>query len=136
VKCCCDPCGKANGCDPCGKVEATACDPCAKVEAVACDPCTPACDPARGKAACCKKCRRPLLAVLDGLFGKRCCKPNCCANNGCCGTGADNGAKESDAKAATGTAAAPLPLPPRVDPSASLQRSRSIYQTSRALARN
>lgn len=74
------------------------------------------CEPECGKPCCKKRCR-PLLDLLDNLFCcNRCCKPSCCEPS-CCGAAA--GAEEAGE-------AAPLPIAPAVDPSATLLRSRTL----------
>ena len=97
-------------------------------------------------------CRRPLLGLLDDLFGCRKCKGGCggCGEPSCCeeacGCGECGGGEVATPAAAPSTApapapapaeeAAPLPQAPTADPSASLMRSRSIYQASRTVVRN
>jgi len=119
--CCCDPCAKA------------CCDPCEKV---ACQPaCEPACQP---KVKCHKLYRRPVLELLEAMFGcKDCCNPcgTACCDTGCgCGGGAPAAAPAA-APAKAPEQAAPLPQAPKADPSAAIP-SRGIYSASRSLVRN
>ncbi|MEN6405238.1 MAG: hypothetical protein ABFC77_02080 [Thermoguttaceae bacterium] len=129
----CEPaCEKACKVKHCRKVKA--CEPvCAK----ACEPvCAKACEPVCAKAPKCHKLyRRPVLELLEDLFGS--CKK--CDNGGCeaaCGcNGAAPATKAPAAAPAKAPEAAPLPAAPKADPSASIQ-SRGIYQASRSLVRN
>jgi hypothetical protein len=147
--CCPEPaaCEKAcpKACEPacepaCGKVKK-----CRKVRCEkACETCGPAaCEPACAKACepkCHKLYRRPVVELLENLFGcEKGCKNGCeagcataCGDCGACGGGAP-ATKAAPAKAPE--QAAPLPAAPKADPSASIQ-SRGIYQAARSLARN
>ncbi|MBU4271942.1 MAG: hypothetical protein KKE86_00445 [Planctomycetes bacterium] len=126
----CDPCCPAT-CDPaCEKV--AACDPaCEKV--AACEPtCEPACKP-----KCHKLYRRPVVELLEALFGGRNCRCGKAAcGDGCetaCGSGGVAPGVKAPAKAPE--KAAPLPMAPKADPSAAVP-TRGIYQASRSLVRN
>ena len=144
----CDPCAPACGEKKCKKLFcnckkscAKACDPpaCEKAcEQPACDPCAPACGPKK-----CKKQCRPLLDLVDDIFGCKKCKKSCdpCGPKACeaaacdpgcggCGGGAPangNGEVKEEKKEETTL----LPKAPTPDPRASLLRSRGIYQASR-----
>ncbi len=136
VAACCEPvaaCCEPVACKP-AACEPAACEP-AACEPAACEP--DACEPCGAK--CGKKkssCRRPLLDLLDGIFG--CCKSKGCGKSACCepaGCGGCGGCGEAEAADAAGNGAeAPGELPRAPDPSASLQRTRGIYQAS--IARN
>jgi len=125
----CKSCGK--GCGQKGCCEPAACKPAAcepaACEPAACEPaaCEPAaCDPCGSKCGKQKSCRRPLLDLLDGIFG-------CCDSKKGCGEPAGCGCGESEATDAAGEdAEAPGELPKAPDPVASLQRVRGIYQAS------
>jgi hypothetical protein len=136
-----DNCGEAKGCCP-----EPACKPvaCRKVRCEkACNPCEPACKAAcepvceAPKPKCHKLYRRPVVELLENMFG--CNKCNNCGEVGC-----DNGCGGTTVPGKTVTpgkapeAAAPLPAAPKADtkdPSASIQK-RGIYQASRSLVRN
>jgi hypothetical protein len=148
--CCPEPCAKAcpkvcekacmPACEPACKVKKCrkvrcekACDPCCPV--AACDPgCEPACQP-----KCHKLYRRPVIELLDAMFGNRKCGQCGGCNTGCdagCGCGGAAPVNTAPAKtpAKAPEQAAPLPQAPKADPSASLPRG--IYQASRTLVRN
>jgi hypothetical protein len=151
-------CPKAGACDPaaaccepaavacCEPAAVACCDPVAVCEPAAvacCEPaaaCDPACGPAACKPKCCKPRCRPVLDLLEGLFGRKCCpkpKKSCCpvacaAPAGCGGCTISNGASPAPAPAAD--EAAPLPPAPKADPSASIIRPRQMHTASRALA--
>jgi hypothetical protein len=142
--CQCEPvaCCEAKGCcpEPCCKpakcCKVKACAPCCK----ACEPACKACEPACCEKTCEPKChklyRRPVLELIEGLFG--CDKCNACCEAGCetgCGCGGTTTAPSKVAPAKAPEQAAPLPTAPKADPSASIQ-SRGIYQASRSLVRN
>ncbi len=121
--------------------------------AKACDPCCPAtceevaaCDPACGEVAACEpackpKChklyRRPVVELLEALFGSRNCRcGKCSCGDGCetaCGGGGVVPGVKSPAKAPE--KAAPLPMAPKADNSTAVP-TRGIYQASRSLVRN
>jgi hypothetical protein len=118
---CAKPCDKACGCaKPCDK----AC--CAPTCAVPCPP----------KPKCHKLYRRPLLEMIDSLFGNNeCCMEEACG--GCNGTTAPK-APAKDGKVSP--APAPTPTAPKADPStsdkgASTQRATSTL-AARSLVRN
>jgi hypothetical protein len=160
----CDPCGcqAAKGCCPepavcgkaCGYQKACGCEKACKVKKCrkvhcgekACGACDPACAKACGnpceKVACepvCEpKChklyRRPVVELLEALFGDRPCGQPCGqAVCGDCGGAPAPKAGSSPTKAQEQPA--PLPTAPKSDPSASIP-SRGIYQAARGLARN
>jgi hypothetical protein len=120
------------GCCP----EVAACE-----KVAACEPaCEKVCEP-----KCHKLYRRPVLELLECLFGEPCNKCGNACGGGCeaaCAAGCD-GAKAAPAAAPAPAPAkakeqaAPLPkaAPPKPDPSASLQRT-GIYEASRSLVRN
>ncbi len=109
-----------------------ACDPaCEKV--AACDPtCEPTCKP-----KCHKLYRRPVIELLEALFGSRNCRcGEASCGDGCetaCGSGGVVPGVKAPAKAPE--KAAPLPMAPKADPSAAIH-TRGIYQASRSLVRN
>jgi hypothetical protein len=146
--CCPEPCEKAACCEPC-KVKK-----CRKVRCEkACDPCCPAtcekaCEKACGPVACepvCQpKChklyRRPVLELLEALFGdcgKSCgtCEAGSCETACGCGGAAPAKAPAAAPAKAPEEKAAPLPVAPKPDASAAIQ-TRGIYQASRSLVRN
>jgi hypothetical protein len=71
--------------------------------------------------------RRPVVELIESLFGCDEC------DNGCCEAACGGAAPAPKAKA-KGTEAAPVPAP-KADPQASIQGS-GIYQASRSLVRN
>ena len=85
-----------------------------------------------------------VVSVLDDLFGCKKCEKSCgaeCACSTCGGVPATPATPAAPAKAAADASpispaedVGPLPIPPRTDPSASLIRTRSIYQASRTVA--
>jgi hypothetical protein len=133
-KCCPEPtcCAKPKCCHKVRCCEKPACK--------ACEPACKACEPACCEKACKPKChklyRRPVLEMLENLFGNE----NCCGEAGCeagCGCGGTTvpGKAPAAAPAKAPEQAAPLPVAPKADPSASIE-TRGIYQASRNLARN
>ncbi len=148
---------KAKGiqCEPVAACEAKgccpepACAPCEKVKckkvrcAKACDACEPACKAAcepTCEKPCAPKChklyRRPVLELLESMFG--CDECNECStgcDTGCGGTTAAPAKAPATAPAKAPEAAAPLPVAPKADPSAAIP-SRGIYSASRSLVRN
>jgi hypothetical protein len=149
--CCPEPCAKAACCEPC-KVK--------KCHKVRCEKACGACCPATCEKACEKPCapvacepvcepkchklyRRPLVELLESLFGD--CRSKCgtCEVAGCdtgCGCGGTTVPGKAPAVApdkAPGEKAAPLPVAPNPKPDASAAiPSRGIYQASRSLVRN
>ncbi len=124
-----------------------ACDPVAVCEPamVACDPvaaCHPAVAACGGPAACgpraCKPRCRPVLDLLQNLFGRKCCpKPTAGCGPMACGPaawecGVTNGHATPAPAPTNGEEAAPLP--PAPDPSASIIRPRQLHTASRTLA--
>ena len=115
---------------------AKACDPCCPAtceEVAACDPtCEPTCKP-----KCHKLYRRPVIELLEALFGSRNCRcGEASCGDGCetaCGSGGVVPGVKAPAKAPE--KAAPLPMAPKADPSAAIH-TRGIYQASRSLVRN
>jgi len=136
----CDPacCEKPQVCDPacCEKPNCCKVKKCRKhccQEKACCDPacCEKACCEPTCKQKCHKLYRRPVLELLDFLFGgKNCCQNGCEAGCTTCGTVAPAPKGPSAAPEA-----APLPQAPKADPSAALP-SRGIYQAARSLVRN
>ena len=153
----CEPaCEKAKKCRKvrCEKGACKACEApkacevacCEKACPKACEAaCEAACEPTCEKAKKCHKLyRRPVLELLEGLFGQPCkAKCGCGECGGCeaaCAVGCDGAAPAQKAAPATAPAkapeqAAPLPAAPKADPSASIQ-NRGIYQASSSLVRN
>ncbi len=134
---CCEPAAVAC-CEP---AAVACCDPVAACEPVAvacCEPAAAACDPCR-KAKSCKPRCRPVLDLLENLFGSRCCVkpkksycgPMACAPASYGGCGVINGGATP---APTTEEAAPLPPAPKADPSASIIRPRQLHTASRTLA--
>ncbi len=117
-----------------------ACQPCAPACKTAC---APACEPVCAKPCkpkCHKLYRRPVLELLENLFGP-CCDNGCEA--GCCETGCGGGMavpggktmpKTGPAKAPE-TTTPPPPVVPKPD-SVTKNQTRGIYEASRSLARN
>jgi hypothetical protein len=77
-----------------------------------------------------------VCGLLDALFGcKKCCKPcgssqcgeKACCEPACCEPACGGG------KATATDEAAPLPIAPAADPSASLWQSRNIHETARGI---
>jgi hypothetical protein len=138
-------CGAEKGCcpEPCEKVCPKACEKVACCEkacpktcekVAACEPaCEKSCEPKSHKLY-----RRPVLELLEGIFGD-CCKKDSCGECGDCaacdGVPATKSAAPATAPAKAPEQAAPLPAAPKADPSASNQ-SRGIYEASRSLVRN
>jgi hypothetical protein len=136
---CCKPACKVKAC------EKVACCKPATCEKVAC--CKPAtcekvacCKPATCEKVCQPKChklyRRPVVELLEDIFGS--ISP-CKSQEGCetaCGGAAPAQKAPATAPAKAPEHAAPLPAAPKADPSASLDDSRGIYQASRSLVRN
>ena len=117
---CCEPqCCEKACCEP-------ACEP-ECCEPACCEPecCEPACKPA------CRK-RGPLCCLLDDLFGRRkcCAQPSCC-EKACCEPACCEPACGGAGEASASDRAAPLPIAPAADPSATLWQSRNIHQTAR-----
>jgi hypothetical protein len=144
---CCEPAAVAC-CEPaavacCEPAAVACCEPaavaCCEPAAVACDPaCQPACDPGCSKKCCKPRCR-PVLDLLENLFGRKCCpkpKKSCCGPMACApaACGGCGGAMESATPAPTTEEAAPLPPAPKADPSASIIRPRQLHTASRTLA--
>jgi hypothetical protein len=120
-----------------------ACDPCDPVTcAKPCGPaaCEPTCEPAQPK--CHKLYRRPVVELLEALFGDlgknpcgSCDVAGC--DTGCGGTAVPGKAPVAAPDKAPGEKAAPLPAAPTAKPDASAAvPSRGIYQASRTLVRN
>lgn len=143
---CCEPaaiaCAPVAACVPACEPVAIACDPVAVCDPVAA--CDPGCGPAGnacGKSKSCKPRCRPVLDLLENLFGRKCCPkpkkscgPMACAPaafDGCGGCGVMNGGATP---APTTEEAAPLPPAPKADPSASIIRPRQLHTASRTLA--
>ena len=116
-------CGQKGCCEPAAACEPVACKP-AACEPAACEP--DACDPCGAKGGKNRCCRRPLLDLLDGIFGV--CKSKGCGKS--CAEPAGCGCGEAEAADAGTTAEAPGELPRAPDPTATLQRTRGIYQAS------
>ena len=91
----------------------------------------------RCKPKCHKLYRRPVVEMLENLFGTdECCNAAAGCEAGCgCGGTTVPGKAPAAAPAKAPEQAAPLPAAPKADPSASIQ-SRGIYQASRGLVRN
>ncbi|MEN6452214.1 MAG: hypothetical protein ABFC96_17120 [Thermoguttaceae bacterium] len=119
---------------PCGACCPVTCaKPCAPVT------CAPVCQPVC-KVKCHKLYRRPVLEMIEKLFGERqCVSPcgECEVACGPCGTTTTAPAKKVAPTTAPAKApeAAPLPAAPKADTSAAVQ-TRGIYQASRSLVRN
>ena len=139
------PCCEAKGCCPepacCGKtVKCHKVRCCEKPSCKACEPACKACEPACCEKPCKPKChklyRRPVVELLENLFGNDECNEGCEAGCGCGGTTVP-GKAPATGPAKAPEQAAPLPAAPKADkdPSASIQ-SRGIYQASRSLVRN
>ncbi len=132
-KSCCDPCAGVAACE---EVQACCPEPAACEEVQACCPEPAACDPACGDPCCKpKRCRRPLLDALHGMFGRKkcCCDPGCCQPAGC-GAVMIQGGGEATGPApamAPEEEAAPLPPAPVADPSAMVRPPQTILQASR-----
>jgi len=147
---------EAKGCqvDPVGCCEAPKCCPeptccekpkcCHKVRCAkpccekACKACEPACCEKPCKPKCHKLYRRPVLELLENLFGNDTCgEAGCEAACGGCGGTTVPGKAPVTAPAKAPEQAAPLPSAPnpKPDPQASIQ-TRGIYQASRTLVRN
>jgi hypothetical protein len=138
--------------------------PCASACAPACEApkaCAPVCKPCKVKVCkpvceapkacapvgcndCGKCCRcRPVLTFLDNLFSAlKPCRPCAvaCGEPSCCGATVVPGPVPAPAPAPAAAPApaeaAPLPAAPKADPSASLMRSRSIYQATASIVQN
>ncbi|MEN6459325.1 MAG: hypothetical protein ABFC63_10385 [Thermoguttaceae bacterium] len=142
-------CEKACGaCEKCCKVKRcrrVACEkPCgACCPATCAKPCAPACVTSCEKVRqpkCHKLYRRPVVELLEKLFGERRCVASCgnvceTACGGCEGTTAPAKKAAPTTAPAKAPEAAPLPAAPKADPSAAVP-SRGIYQASRSLVRN
>lgn len=107
--------------------------------AKACDPCCPttceevaACEPTCKQPKCHKLYRRPVIELLEALFGSRNCRCGDGCETACGGGGVVPGVK---APARAPEKAAPLPMAPKADPSAAIH-TRGIYQASRSLVHN
>jgi hypothetical protein len=147
----CDPCAPACGPKKCKKLFGKCKKSCEKAcevpacekacEQPACDPCAPACGPKK-----CKKQCRPLLDLMDDIFGcKKSCKKSCnscgpkaceaaaACDTGCGGCGGGAPAQNGDVKEEKKEETTLLPKAPTPDPRASLLRSRGIYQASRSV---
>lgn len=139
-------CPKPKACCPVACAEPAAVE-CYEPAVVACEPavvaCEPAaaCDPVCGPAACTPKCCkprcRPILDLLEGLFGRKCCpKQNCCPV--ACGPAAWDCGGASSGEATPAPAPQDedeaAPLPPAPDPSASIIRPRQLHTAGRSLA--
>lgn len=130
-------CGKTSCCE---QPQSCAPEPACCEEPVSCE--EPKCceEPACCEPSCGKKrCgNRPLLDLLDDLFGggkcgkKSCCEPACCETV-CGGCGGGGEAAPAEAPADAPSTAAPLPKAPVEDQSVSLYRTRSIYPASRSI---
>jgi hypothetical protein len=128
--CQCEPVKCCEAKKACCCPEPACCKPCHKVrccEKAAC--CAPTCEkPCKQK--CHKLYRRPVLELLEALFG---CEDKC---NVCCDTGC-GGAAPAKTPAKAPESPAPLPTAPKApDPSASTTPSRGIYQASNIVVRN
>ena len=146
--CYCEPvCQPA--CDPaCGNTCEPACEQSCKTKrcrkqrcAKACDPCgpatcEPACEPTCVQPKCHKLYRRPLVELLENLFGGRNCGCGMATCGDSCGVGCGGAAPAPAMKtpAKAPEKAAPLPKAPKADPSASIP-TRGIYQ-AQSLVRN
>ena len=106
---------------------------------------SPDCCEAACEQTCQPKChklyRRPVLELLENLFGECKCKSTCGGCEVCCAAGCGGAAPASKAAPATAPAkapeqAAPLPAAPKADPSAYMDSNSGIYQASRSLVRN
>lgn len=127
----------------CNQACEPACDPCCEVKKCrkprrckksCCEPncCEPCCKP-----KCHKLYRRPVVELLEALFGGRNCGCGEATCGDSCDTGCGGGTVIPGVKA-PGKApekAAPLPMAPKADPSAAVP-TRGIYQASRSLVRN
>lgn len=153
---CCGECIEPECCEPCctkkcdlfaglkGLFTCKRCNTCSEVpcceEVECCDPEPEFCEPEYCEPECRKPRCRPLLGILDSLFGcKKRCGPGCCED--VCETCGGYESSEIVEPAAIAPLETPLqevestdaPLdPPPADPSASMQRSRIIYRTSYA----
>ena len=130
-KACCDKGCCAKGCceKACGAKGCCEKACCAKgcCEKACCAPtCEKVCKPKTHKLY-----RRPLVELLESLFGCDECNNGCCEAACGCGGAAPATTPKTPAK---GTEAAPVPAP-KADPQASIQGS-GIYQASRSLVRN
>jgi hypothetical protein len=150
--CCPEPacCEKACGCEKCCKERKCRKPRCAEKACGACCPaacekacpkaCEPTCEPTcETKTKCHKLYRRPVVELLESIFGtcKKCgtgceagCEVGCAA--GCGGSAPAAAPAKAPVKAPE---AAPLPQAPKADPSASIQ-SRGVYQAAQTLVRN
>ena len=119
---------------------------CCAPEPECCEPecCEPACEPECCEPACCEPeccepackpaCRKrgPLCCLLDDLFGRRkCCARTACCEQACCEPACCEPACGGAGEASASDRAAPLPIAPAADPSATLWQSRNIHQTAR-----
>ena len=140
AKACCEPncCEKVKRCCKVRCCEKACCAPECCEKPRCCKPacCEPTCEP-----KCHKLYRRPLVELLEDLFGERCCcgKASCeagCCEAACgCGGSAPMTPKPTTAPGKVQEKPAPLPPAPKADPSAAVP-GRGIYQASRDLVRN
>lgn len=152
------PCAPCGACAPVCEAPKACVQACEAPKACApvCKPCRvavckPVCEAPKACAPACNDCGkcfrcRPVLTFIDNLFSAlkpcRSCNVACGEVSGCgCGATVVPGAPApvpaaAPAPVAAPQEAAPLPAAPKADPSASLMRSRSIYQATASIVQN